>query len=350
MVDKIQEPVLTRAISMRILLLIFCTLGVFVAHVQAQPAHPRLVDFTKADSMAALYPLHPLHNLKVLSDKLTAPLPTPTEKFRAIYKWVCNNIANDYTLYTLNKGKREKLSGESLRAWDKKFRPRVLNVLRETHGTVCTGYAYLVREMAFHAGINCKIVDGYGRTVQSNIGGKGIPNHSWNAVELGGTWYLCDPTWSSGALYVNEQRFVRKYENAYFLADPALFVRNHYPLDPSWMLLDDKPALDTFLNSPLVYANAFRYGAHPQLPATFDVAIGRGETVSFQFITRGGQAAREVALQVEDQRTTDKAGTQVYPDGSVRYSLNHLFARKGAYAVHVLLDGAPAFTYRVQVK
>jgi transglutaminase/protease-like cytokinesis protein 3 len=90
--------------------------------------------------------------------------------------------------------------------------------------------------------------DGYGRTAQSNIRGEGIANHSWSAVQLNRIWYLCDATRSSGAVDVAQSRFMRNFNDCYFLADPDLFVRNHYPLDSSWMLLAKKPTLHDFLN------------------------------------------------------------------------------------------------------
>ena len=34
--------------------------------------------------------------------------------------------------------------------------------------------------------------------MQANVGGTGVANHSWNAVQLNSNWYLCDATWSSG--------------------------------------------------------------------------------------------------------------------------------------------------------
>jgi hypothetical protein len=87
------------------------------------------VDFKKADSIAELYPLHSLKDLKILSDKLTRPLAGDLEKFRAIFKWVCTNIDNDYELYMENKKKREKLDGDELRSWGKKFSARAFTIL-----------------------------------------------------------------------------------------------------------------------------------------------------------------------------------------------------------------------------
>src|SRR6218665_4213776 len=78
-------------------------------------------DFCTADSIAAHYAAHPLTNLKILADKLTGPLTTEQEKFRAIYKWVCSNVEADYALLTLNKRNRTRLKGDKLKKWNIRF-------------------------------------------------------------------------------------------------------------------------------------------------------------------------------------------------------------------------------------
>src|SRR5690606_29505371 len=99
-------------------------------------------DFTKADSIAALYPKHSLADLKLLSDQLTLPLAMELEKFRVIYKWGCDTMENDYDFYLKNKSKRAKLKAdpEALKEWNRKAHPRVLQKLLREHKTVCTGY------------------------------------------------------------------------------------------------------------------------------------------------------------------------------------------------------------------
>jgi transglutaminase/protease-like cytokinesis protein 3 len=264
-------------------LMIFTSIISFV-HLQAQTADLKSINFKKADSIAALYPNHSLRDLRNLAEKLATPLSTDTEKFRAIYKWVCNNIDNDYVLYQKNKRNREKHKDpEERKEWNKKFHVRVFKTLLESHRTVCTGYAYLIKELAFHAGLKAVIIDGYGRTSQSNIRGSGVANHSWNAVQLDGNWHLCDATWSSGAVDATLSKFVRNFNDCYFLADPALFVRNHYPLDSSWMLLSKKPTLYNFLNRPLIYYGIYDYKIDQLFPETFDIVAVKGKTISFQF-------------------------------------------------------------------
>ena len=306
------------------------------------------IDFQKADSIAELYPRHPLQDLKVLSDKLTRPLTTDVEKFRAIFKWVCLNVESDYALFVENKNMRRKLRGEKLTTWEKKFSARVFSIMTAQHRTICTGYAYLVKELAFHADLNCRIVDGYSRHAQTNIGGSGIVNHSWNAVELQGKWYLCDPTWSSGTINGERLTFVKKFDDAYFLSEPTLFSRNHYPLDSQWILLKEKPNLHEFLNGPLVYSASFRYGVVPLAPESFNIDVTRETKVSFQFNKSSGNKFSNAALYLENSKTNDSF-TQHEKECGTSYSVDHKFLRKGRYAVHIVLDGSHVLTYNVRV-
>ncbi len=307
-------------------------------------------DFSKADSIAALYPRHSLRDLRALAGKLTRPLSTDAEKFRAIYTWVCTNIANDYALYLKNERHRGKYTApEERKAWNRAFSAHVFKKLLHEHKTVCTGYAYLVKELAFHAGIKCVIVDGYGRTAQSNIRGEGIANHSWNAVQLNNKWYLCDATWSSGAVDAKTGRFVKKFDAVYFLMDPALFIRNHYPLDTAWTLLNKKPTLHEFLNRPLIYSSIFRYNIRKMLPETFDVTIPKGSAVSFQWDVSPGKQPESVALQIKGNDSLDMLYPEVHHSADM-LCIDHTFRTKGTYVVHILIGGSYACTYSVHVQ
>ena len=61
------------------------------------------VDFHRADSVANRYNGYSLENLVELSHKLTKPFSADVEKFRAIYTWVCENIAGDPQLFEQNQ-------------------------------------------------------------------------------------------------------------------------------------------------------------------------------------------------------------------------------------------------------
>ncbi len=308
-------------------------------------------DFNKADSIARLYPKHSLKDLKHLAEKLTKPLHTEEEKFRAIYTWVCLNIDNDYMLFQKNQNNRNKLKDpEALKKWNDQIKKTVFETLYKDYRTVCTGYAYLVRELCLFAGINSFMVDGYGRTIQSNIGGHGIANHTWNAVKLNNQWYLCDATWSSGAIDTEKGEFVKKYDDAYFLLDPSLFARNHYPLDTTWMLLDTKPTLETFLNRPLIYSSGFKHKITPLFPETFHVTVAKGKPLSFQFTSDPNFLIKNTELQVAQGSDVPLAYfPSVTQNENEIHFMEYTFKRKGTFTVHVLLNNAYAFTYSVKV-
>lgn len=319
-----------------------------VTHGQLQDF--RNTDFKRADSVAALWSKYGLSNLKVLAVNLTYSLPTEEEKFRAIYKWVCSNIEYDYTLYTKNQYKRKNIKdAEELKAWNSKIRTRMFRNLRDKQKTVCTGYAYLVEQLAKHAGLNCIIIDGYGRTVESNVRGAGHANHSWNAVELHDKWYLCDPTWSSGAYDTQQRKYVKKFDDAYFLADPSLFLRNHYPLDTTWMLVHEKPSLHEFLNGPLIYVNAYHYQFNPLYPQTFDITVTKGEIVHFKFSNSSTRAIEKTELVVNRSGTVNKLPVAVHTDETGQYRMDHVFTTKGTHIIHILLNDSYVVTYHVTV-
>jgi transglutaminase/protease-like cytokinesis protein 3 len=253
-------------------------------------------EIKKADSIASLYPGHSLSDLGLLSYKLTAPLSTEQGKFRAIYKWVCTNIQGDYELMEYCRRKRAKLRGAKLDRWRKEFNAIVIQTLLDRRRTLCKGYVWLVRELALKAGIDCEIVTGYARSARSNIGGNGVANHSWNAVMLDGKWYLCDPTWSSGAV-TPENEFTPVYNDTYFLADPAWLVLDHFPEDVKWTLMEHPPALHEFLNRPLVYASAFKYKVKPDESSSFWIPATKGRAVEFKYSENGDQRVKSTTYQ-----------------------------------------------------
>jgi transglutaminase/protease-like cytokinesis protein 3 len=193
------------------------------------------VNFYHADSIANVYSAYALADTRRLVVNLTRSLSSDVEKFRAIYKWICNNIEYDYSLYLENKQNKQKLSSEEFIQWNKNFNKRLFRELIEHRRTVCTGYAFLLREMCSYVGINCVMIDGYGKTSTPSK----LPNHTWNAVQLNDKWYLCDPTWASGFIDMRNLKFERDYKDKYFLTDPIEFARTHEPLNKTWAMLSE---------------------------------------------------------------------------------------------------------------
>lgn len=310
-------------------------------------------DFSMADSTAEYWHGQDLNDLPGLSKKLTAGLPNEVDKFRSIYRWVCSNIENDFRSSIKNEEKRLLYYQDSaaLTDWNNYFGKEVYRRLFEEKRTVCTGYAYLVKELAQEAGINCQIIDGYGRTARSHVEELGIPNHSWNAVKLDGTWYLCDPIWSSGTNYTQGavSTFVFHFNPGFFLAEPSYFLKSHFPLNPAWSLVSTPPNLDDFINSPLLYSATYQVGIDPQTPETFRIKVKKGDSLQFDYhlnkpIDRGGL---DFLLVNGYYKKTLRPDVRLATDH--RLILIQRFIKRGEFDLHLLVNGDTVATYVVEV-
>jgi hypothetical protein len=59
--------------------------------------------------------------------------------------------------------------------------------------------------------------------------------HSWVAAELGGEWFLFDPTWGAG--YVVDNHFVKHFNPTFYKQSPTNFILQHMPFDPIYQFL-----------------------------------------------------------------------------------------------------------------
>ena len=203
----------------------------FIWSAQSQQIDFKHIDFTAAENSARSLKGKALYNLPVLVHNLTYNLETDVERFRAIYFWVCHNISNDYGLMIKNDYKRERYKNDALKleAWNRNFKKEVFTKLLKNKKTLCSGYSYLIKTLANLAGLECEIINGYGK-LSTSFKNLKMPNHSWNTIKLNDKWYYCDATWSSG--YIDsKQLFKFHYNNAFFLMTPEEFAESHRPLD-----------------------------------------------------------------------------------------------------------------------
>lgn len=330
--------------SIRILLVF-----VFIFNIShAQISDFKSVNFKQADYMAKLNAGANLDNLPLLAHKLTSSLPTEVEKFRAIYTWVCQNIEADIPQQNKIFRKHKKFKGDSLGFinWNNTYLKTTFKRLLKDKKTMCTGYAYLVKELSFLADIECEIINGYGRSVASNIEELDMANHSWNAVKLKNKWYLCDATWSSG--YTINSTFIKDYNNGYFLTDPILFSKSHYPIDQAWLLNDETSTL-TFVTSPLIYGETYEHEIIPLSPKDMNVSIVKNQEVHFSF--KALKTITKNSISLIKYIGIEEQALEIYniqqDDGL--FSFNYKFNRKGLYDIHLRINNDVVATYVIKV-
>ncbi len=320
-------------------------------HAQVSDFYP--VNFKKADSMAFLCKNETLDNLQELAQKLTKGLNTDVERFRAIYKWTCDNIANDYKLYLKHKRKRKRFKDDSLKLmqWNENLKNIIFKKLRKRQKTICTGYAYVIQQLCKQVNIKCTIINGYGRTSTSSTDDFYSPNHSWNAVRLNGKWYLNDATWSSGLIDPNTGRFNFQYNNGYFLAQPDFFAKTHYPIDTRWLLLEGGiPTFETFLQGPVIYGKAYKHLASHNAPVQMHDTIKKGDRMHFKYQLQTKIPSDQIRLLIDNGKDINTIKPEFLIDNTNTLSFNHQFEDAGFYDVHFKIADDYIATYTVRVE
>lgn len=326
---------------------------VFYCSSFAQRSDFNTINFKKADSVAEIYKDESLKNLPVLTHNLTTSLDTRVEKFRAIYTWVSSNIENDYSSYLKISYKRKRLvnNRQAFLEWNNSITPKVFDRLLNERKTACTGYAYLVKEMAILAGFNCEIVDGYGRTPTLQLKQNSAPNHSWNRIEINNKWYVCDATWSAGQTVLEDgnSRFESNYFDGYFLAEPELFAKNHHPNLKEELQQKDAESFKAFIVGPVVYKEAFSAPIIPIFPLEMHTTIKKGDRITFKLKVPDNYKGEGIQLLM-NRGSGQKIANSNIQRNKTEISLCQIFKKKGLYDVHISAESNLIATYVIKVK
>jgi len=311
------------------------------------------IDFTQADKNALAQKGASLKNLPELVNTLTLNLNTDVERFRAIYKWVCTNISNDYKLFYKNKRKRRRYMDDSLKLehWNKDFSQRIFKKLLKSNTTICSGYAYLVTKMAQMANLKCETINGFAKTSTTNIKTLDLPNHAWNAVLLNGKWYLCDPTWSAGKQNPDTGRFEFEYTDGFFLANPELFRVNHFPIEVRWQNMHGmQQSYNAFIESPILYNASYDYLNAIDKPQKSYVEIEKNTTLCFGFQLKKPLKKDAVKLRIVNGTSDKKIVPQAIEISEHQLQFRYGFSKTGWYDVHVYLEDTPVMSLTAKVK
>ncbi|CAM4151228.1 MULTISPECIES: transglutaminase domain-containing protein [Flavobacterium] len=320
--------------------------------LQAQLSDFKSFNFTKADAKALQYKGESLENMPKLAYDLTYNLATDVEKFRAIFIWVSTNIKYEYGFYLKNARVRKKFKNDSIKLaeWNKEFSLKVFKKLLKEQKTVCTGYAYLIKELSNLANIKCEIIDGYGRTANDETLRLIVPNHSWNAVQLNNKWYLCDATWSSGYYNANEYKFQYDFNDGYFLTDPNWFVKNHFPLDSKWLLTAKETQFSAFEKMPIMYNEAFKYKVFPMHSLKLRNEVVKNKEVVFFIKALYSLEKKAIKIEIGSGKNSSLVQPIINELSDGVFEIKHTFTTRGVYDVHFKMNEDYIFTYIVKVK
>lgn len=165
-------------------------------------------------------------DIKTLAATIIGNAETVEDKARAIYNWICNNIAYDTskqihdaeTCYKTRKG-------------------------------VCQAYCELFCYMAEVVGVTANIIAGKSKDADGRISEE---KHSWVFVYTHNyDGMLIDPTWGAGA--VDGAKFVKSKNNSiWFNVSPYWMIFSHFPDQQYWTKLDITITEEQFKKLPFV--------------------------------------------------------------------------------------------------
>lgn len=201
-------------------------------------------NYNNIDKYAINTPTSAEASVDSLASYLVAPAKNEREKARSIFRWVTENI--DYDVLGFFTGSFDDTSSK--------------DVLK-SRKSVCSGYSDIFSSLASSAGLEVARIAGYGKGYGYLPGENlsGPSNHAWNAVKINGSWYLIDCTWGAGYIDDNK-KYVRKFDDYYFMTPPSEFIYGHFPEDSRWHLLEHPFSKSEFEKQAFLKPEFFNYG------------------------------------------------------------------------------------------
>jgi transglutaminase/protease-like cytokinesis protein 3 len=204
------------------------------------------------DSIVLTYPER-FSSASKIAKRISSDFSNEFDKVRAVYTWITNNIVynpNEYGKYNFEYSTKREFEKKENKL-EKKLSSRTISKGK----AVCEGYSTLFTAICDNLNIKSKVVTGSSKIVVKDIGKRYYSDHAWNIVLIENQEYLIDATWGAGN-YNN--RFEKKVDYFYFLTDPNLFIKKHYPDYYENAVLIEKIEKKDFLNGPLIYNYDFK--------------------------------------------------------------------------------------------
>ncbi|RTL60198.1 MAG: hypothetical protein EKK37_04985 [Sphingobacteriales bacterium] len=301
--------------------------------------------YFKVDEFVKNYPqrINNQQDLDQFIDAVNKKFNSPTDKVRAAFYWISENISYNYKAVN-----------------DRSYRTKDITSLIQSGEALCSGYSNLMEYFCKKFGIECVTIDGTGRSLYSDVvlnPQKLSADHSWNAVKLNGEWRLIDATWGSGYTDYTSGQYHKSRNEKYFLADPAFFIYKHLPLKPEWQLLDSSVSAAQFCNWPFIDEGYTANNITKVYPFQLYIDRKAGDTVQFKFYT--SKQFSHIALESLDNQVVERERLNA---GNGYYSYTFRPGKVGEYDLRVSLfyidekarysyiTYTPALIYRLRVK
>ncbi len=286
----------------------------------AQQIDLKSFNYSKADSIAINFPKKKYKSVTEIVAPLTENLKTEHEKFRAIFRWITENI--EYNKSASNTTDPDK-------------------VVRRNKA-VCQGFANLLKDLCESAHIECKVIVGYTKTDFKDINRKlNKTDHAWNIVKLNDKNYLVDVTWATSKYNVVTHKFEKDFDAHYFLTPPDKFILDHIPENKADQLLEKPLTKKQFSRLPLLYADYFHLDMETISPMKGMLKHKLEDDFKFKFSSKNKITSAHILVDA------DKYMSPIELQGN---EFSFKFEKIGKQVLTIYLDGKAVAEYIVIVK
>jgi Transglutaminase-like superfamily len=249
---------------------------------------------------------------ETLAYTLTKDYSTEKEKLRSIFSWITYHIAYRVKRNTGNT-RPGNLQSRTLvpdtSKWISGNDFMAITVL-QNKSAVCDGYARLFKTLCDYAGLRSAVITGFAKGDLSRQL-KFRCNHTWNAVYIDSAWRLMDVTWASGYTSYSGDEFYKRLDETYFMAAPENFIRDHFPDDLRWTLMEQPPPPHEFNNAPYKHKSFSKYSISRFSPGNGIIEASPGDTVTLVLETSNPVADK--AISADTITSFDSALEKIAP-------------------------------------
>ncbi len=292
----------------------------------ASDINPKTSDYRRADSLAIYFPKKKYKSITEITYPLTESLSSEHEKFRAIFRWITENIEYNKTAGSLTDGDK---------------------IIRKNKA-VCQGFSNLLKEMCATVNIPCEVVTGYTKTEVKDINKKlRKTDHAWNTVSLYGKKYLVDVTWATSKYNVTARKFIKEFDEHYYLTPPEKFILDHFPKEKKFQLLNKPISSKKFIRTPIYYPDFFHMNLIEITPNTGKLKGKAGTAVVFTI--KGPDEYKSAGMLIN----TDK---YILPlelkktENPTSYSFEFTFDKEALYDITLYINNNCIAEYLITVK
>ena len=253
-------------------------------------------------------------NLQLLKDKIKeiTKMNSSKEKALIIFYWICNNINYD--------PKSEDVSSEKVFKNGK---------------AKCSGFAHLFQDISLFLGLEVECVKGFSKGLGYEPGVLfNKVNHEYNFIKLNEEWYPVDTTWGTG--YFKGKDFIKSYNEFYFLTDPEILIKTHFPEEEKWQLTKRTYSLKKFLKWPQISNNFYKYGFNKFSPEEGYLELSKNKQT---FIVYGENMEKKIGncliFLLEGNNYNQYTNLNMINYYENRFEIDCIFNKKGKYKVEI---------------